>query len=38
LTLNSSKSRPVLRPVKEDLGIIEDGSIALDGESGKMLQ
>lgn len=30
LTLNTSKTRPVLRPVKEDLGIIEDGFIAID--------
>lgn len=30
LTLNTSKTGPVLRPVKEDLGIIEDGFIAID--------
>jgi imidazolonepropionase len=36
LTLNTSKNRPVLRPVKEDLGIIEDGFIAID-ETGKII-
>jgi imidazolonepropionase len=30
LTLNTSKTMPVLRPVKEDLGIIEDGFVAID--------
>jgi len=37
LTLKTLKDKPVLVPVINDLGIIEDGSIAVDSETGRIV-
>jgi len=37
ITINTKKAKPIIRPQKEDLGIVEDGAVAIDSEKGEII-